>query len=105
LFFYATPSRKSICPSTSTDSSTIASLFFRPQKTNEFLNYFSIFAKFFTAIFLVIGFKQGNWPTMGGKKQDETLESGKSREGRKRAHFTYVKCPTIKQSRGIKTPL
>jgi hypothetical protein len=58
--------------------------------------FFSIFQeKFLTAIFLVIGLKQGKSPTMGEKQVAVMLEFGKSREAGVSAHLAYVKHPYI----------
>jgi hypothetical protein len=65
---------------------------------------FSIFLeKLLTALFLVIGLKQGKSPAMGEKQVAVTLEFGKSREAGVSAHLTYVKHPHIAQSRDIQT--
>jgi hypothetical protein len=42
-------------------------------KNNLFLYFFNFPVNFLTAIFLVIGFKQGNSPAMGEKKEAVTV--------------------------------
>ena len=63
------------------------------------------FENFFSAEFVVIGFKRGNSPALGEKQAAVTLEFGKSREAGVSAHFTHVKQPYIAQNRDAQTPL
>ena len=65
-------------------------------KRHHFFTFFHFFKKnFLAAKFVVIGFKQGKSPAMGGKKEAMTVEFGTSSEGGVSAHFTYVKHPYI----------
>jgi len=70
-------------------------------KRLDFYAFFDFLEKFFTAKFVVIGFKQGKSPAMGEGKEAATLEFGKSREAGVSAHLTYVKQQRIAQSRDI----
>jgi hypothetical protein len=69
-----------------------------------FCIFFNFPGKILTAKFVVIGFKRGNSPAMGEKKEAVTLEFGRSREAGVSAHLTYIKHPYIAQSRDIQTP-
>ena len=68
-----------------------------------FIFFFSFPRKFLTAIFFVIGLKQGKSPAMGEKKEAMMLEFGKSREDGVSSHFTHVKQLHIVQSKDIQT--
>jgi hypothetical protein len=66
-------------------------------KRIDFYIFFNFPGKNLTAKFVVIGFKRGNSPAMGGKKAAVRLEFGKSREAGESAHLAYVKHPYIAQ--------